>query len=173
MGAKASTCGSLGPGEGMDKGPRPPHSYQSSTGGPMDTHTQRWFVPGIVVRTGDSMPGVTSTVPGTQLVLSKCNYCYKAHAHTLHSECCLKKPHGKYLLGLSHSLNPSPGPSEPRRHRHQIDHNPSSPAPGLTPRGGESSLYHGVGVEAFLISRKSWKQRESVRASGSSRGTRK
>lgn len=40
------------PEKGWTREPCSPHSYQSSTGGPMDTHTQRWFVPGIVVRTG-------------------------------------------------------------------------------------------------------------------------
>ena len=51
------------------------------------------------------MPGVTSTVPGTQLVLSKCNYCYKAHVHThFIVECCLKEAFtGKSLLGALHS----------------------------------------------------------------------
>ena len=38
--------------KGWTRGPCPSHSHQSSTGSPMDTHTQRRFVPGIVVRTG-------------------------------------------------------------------------------------------------------------------------
>lgn len=48
-GAKPGTCGSLGPGEGMDKGALPTPPYQSLLTSPMDTHTQRWFVPGIAV----------------------------------------------------------------------------------------------------------------------------
>ena len=38
--------------KGWTRGPCLPRSHQSSIGGPVDAHTQRWFVPGIIVRTG-------------------------------------------------------------------------------------------------------------------------
>ena len=54
------------------------------------------------------MPGVTSTVPGTQLVLSKCNYCYKAHTHTVHS--------GMLFERSLHRQEPPWGSSQPITH---------------------------------------------------------